>query len=638
MDLINRTLILSASLVFILNTIQPNHAREENKDRDNYPSGSINPAQNEPDLSVQNEDYLKDLVASKTDQYYANNDTRLSTPSTLSMATILSPEEFVKPDFCIATPQNMSFCSTKLAWAPTMAMPNLLGHKSEDELNAFLSLYPFQEMANVKCKASHQLKLLLCSVVAPVCLDASSIPCRQLCVTVRSSCEPAIKRQGLEWPKFLDCRRFPRKNQNDNCIERQPMLISTGSSQIAACVHNRNELYMTNLTKSNVKRKRKEKKNRTMVISLGKTTLPSSSSSSTNATNTDSTTINSSATPEFFLAKENNGTSINATTPAIKFDSMITSSLGIQPSSTLENTTTASTTTTTVPLSSTSTEYLITTAPSVAPISNTVNLLETKTQGNDNETTTMNLNVPTLDENSFRQDYVSMPVNVTNDLTQLLCSTSPDWLIKTKLSDGQLINAVTKRKLKVRSYLQIFGGNLATKDGAISTTAQPLSSEKSIRSNLHLELSNATVFVAPLGADLYTQPISRASESNQDSAQLKKTVRYYLIAGTGANDSTKLTSIFILWPSGKVTMSSDSQGSVNIIKTYREFKHKGLRVCNHQNRRYHGQVQQQPATNSRNDLNGNTSRKLSSGFRENQNPSRYRRNKKKKEVQTIMSE
>lgn len=553
-----------------------------------------------------------------------------------SLQTILSEEEFVKPAFCIAAPLNMSFCSTELAWAPTMAMPNLLGHKSEYELDAFLPLYPLQELTNVKCKASHQFKLLLCSVITPVCLDTNPIPCRQLCMTVKSSCEPAFKRQGLEWPKFLDCRRFPRKSQNKNCIERQPITISTtNSSRMATCVNDRQELTMKNLTRPNTKRKRKEKKNRSKIILPGKATSPPPPSSSTIAPSTTLATSNPTTSSDSSVFKDSAG-SLNTTTSADIFDLMITS-LDTQPSSTTEIVATISATTTAIPSPSTVSKELSMTSSSVSPIAISINLLETKAQSS-NESSIMNLNIPAQEENtnSFRQDYASMPVNVTNDLTQLLCSTSPDWLIKTKLSDGQLINAVMKRKLKVRSYLQIFGATLANKDGAISTTAQPQDSRKSVRSNLNLELSNMTVFVAPLGADLYTQPISKASESNQDSTQLKSTVRYYLIAGTGTNDTTKSTSIFILWPIGKVAMNPGSQGSVNIIKTYREFKHKGLRVCNLQNRRHFGQPQQQ-LTNPKDDLNGNNTHELSSTNLENRSSKRYRRNKKKR-VQTTMNE
>lgn len=636
MDLRKRTLILIASLVFTLNTVQLNYVQA--KSRSNHHdinSRDLSNSYHESNSS-QNEVDLREVIARPNYKTDGNNDTRLSTLSTTSIAAVLSQEDSGKPSFCITTPQNMSFCTSKLAWAPTTAMPNLLGHRSEDELNAFLSLYPLQDLTNVKCKASHHFKLMLCSVLTPVCLDASLIPCRHLCIAAKSSCESAFKRQGLEWPKFLDCRRFPRKNQNDNCIERQPALIST-NLQMTTCIHDRHEL---NSTKPSVKRKQKEKKNRSKPAVPGKT-------KSTTDTTTTSTTA---ATP--FLAKsdpssENLATkedylSSYPTTPGDNFDSSTLSSLDNRSSlltnetiRTITTTTTTTTTTTATPLSSTVSKDLATTSQSAATIANTINLQEMKSQSNNESTMNLDVPIPEESSNTFRQDYSSMPSNVTNDLTQLICSTSPDWLIKTKLSDGQLVNAVQRRNLKVRSYLQIFG-SLANKDGAISSTTQPQDSRKSVRTNLHLELSNTTVFIYPLAANLYIQPISEASKSNQDSTQFKSTIRYYLIAGTGANDTVKSTNVFILWPSGKVSMSPDSQGSINVIKTYREFKHKGLRVCSHQGRKQLGRPPQQMTNLT--EFEGYNTQGTSINNQQNQQSSnRYRRNKKKR-VQTTVSE
>ncbi|CAG7820555.1 unnamed protein product [Allacma fusca] len=69
---------------------------------------------------------------------------------------------------------------------------------------------------------SSHLKLFLCSAYVPMCTDkvAQPIgPCRDLCQSVRSKCEPVLVEFGFNWPASLDCNLFhPENNHMHMCI------------------------------------------------------------------------------------------------------------------------------------------------------------------------------------------------------------------------------------------------------------------------------------------------------------------------------------------------------------------------------------------------------------------------------------
>ena len=73
---------------------------------------------------------------------------------------------------------------------------------------------------------SSQLKLFLCSAYVPMCTDkvAQPIgPCRDLCQSVRSRCEPVLVEFGFTWPASLDCNLFhPENNHLHMCIPASP--------------------------------------------------------------------------------------------------------------------------------------------------------------------------------------------------------------------------------------------------------------------------------------------------------------------------------------------------------------------------------------------------------------------------------
>ena len=220
-----------------------------------------------------------------------------------------------------------------------------------------------------------------------------------------------------------------------------------------------------------------------------------------------------------------------------------------------------------------------------------------------------------------------MSENLTDDLIKLLCSYRPDWLIKTKLSDGRLVSAIQKQKLKVRAYRPIFGileGNKHSETinpNAASTNLNQaflISDTKPPTSlpNIFLRLSNTTSFITAMGSAVYHQPLNEVISAQNLGAKLgpdstENSVphlgakdgsssssgtpsRIYLIFGTGSSNSThsKLASAFVVWPSQRNRPSSAADlppilrqdggqnGSQEIMKAYRVFKMNGSSVCN----------------------------------------------------------
>jgi len=435
---------------------------------------------------------------------------------------------------CIPTPQNLTFCSVNLGWAPYMSLPNFLGHKADNELLDMLTTFPISEISSIKCKSSDQLKLLLCSIMSPVCLDVVAPPCRRLCIAAKSSCEPALRRKSLEWPKFLDCRKFARSQ--DSCIDRQPLLESGFQSIQTTSDKLQHEFHLNVSSTTNrpgTKRKRKENKNKINHTTSTVSTLP------------DPPTRQPEAQNHTQLEEKQAGSSLTE-----RYSTTTTSPI---------NTMTVAITSMT---STTETQDLTTNSE----------LTSSHPHGT----------ISTERANQFTQDYSSMPVNVTDDLTQLICSKAPDWLIKTKLTDSQLMNAAIRQKLKVRSYRQIFGPSLADKASPAGNVGSDHKVGKNVSTALYLHLTNSTLFATAIGVNIYTQPMGVAPakvNTNQDQPE-SKSMRYYLVAGTGSANSSKLTTIFVVWPGGRLSMDSDSQGGVNIVKTYREFKRRGSDTCN----------------------------------------------------------
>ena len=101
------------------------------------------------------------------------------------------------------------------------ATPNFRNGTEESEIEAELRTYAILYSSG----CSNALVHFLCAYYKPPCFPTNAgairlIPCRELCLYVRSSCEPALKkfRATATWPDHLDCDQFPLK-----CDENGPI-------------------------------------------------------------------------------------------------------------------------------------------------------------------------------------------------------------------------------------------------------------------------------------------------------------------------------------------------------------------------------------------------------------------------------
>lgn len=95
--------------------------------------------------------------------------------------------------------------------------PNLLHHSTQT--NANLVLDQFQPLVESNC--SQLLVFYLCSLFVPVCpihfRQEVIPPCRRVCQTARTGCEPVLARFNLSWPVELGCDDLPQ-HETGVCI------------------------------------------------------------------------------------------------------------------------------------------------------------------------------------------------------------------------------------------------------------------------------------------------------------------------------------------------------------------------------------------------------------------------------------
>ncbi|RUS71522.1 hypothetical protein EGW08_020720 [Elysia chlorotica] len=112
---------------------------------------------------------------------------------------------------CVEIPRNLSLCQN--IGYTRMMLPNLLGHDSLGEVSQQAGSWV--HLVNLNCHPD--LKVFLCSLFSPVCLDKIIYPCRTLCSSVKASCETRMKTYGFDWPEMLACKQYPE--DNDMCIK-----------------------------------------------------------------------------------------------------------------------------------------------------------------------------------------------------------------------------------------------------------------------------------------------------------------------------------------------------------------------------------------------------------------------------------
>ena len=125
--------------------------------------------------------------------------------------TAMSQPDLISRIRCNSLAQD-AFCGSIENYT-MFATPNFRNGTEEDEIDSELATYII--LYSTGC--SNALVHLLCAYYKPFCFSpapAVSIrlpPCRELCLYVRSTCEPAL--MGLEararWPDHLDCNQFP---------------------------------------------------------------------------------------------------------------------------------------------------------------------------------------------------------------------------------------------------------------------------------------------------------------------------------------------------------------------------------------------------------------------------------------------
>ena len=130
----------------------------------------------------------------------------VSHPSSVALMILLfltwisSQSKVVMGGHC--EPIQIEMCKS-MRWNMT-SMPNLLSHNTQQ--NAILSIEPWKELLDTRC--SDVLLFFLCAMYAPICtlhFSEPVPPCKSVCQTAKSGCEPIMNQYDVSWPSSLDC-------------------------------------------------------------------------------------------------------------------------------------------------------------------------------------------------------------------------------------------------------------------------------------------------------------------------------------------------------------------------------------------------------------------------------------------------
>ena len=104
-------------------------------------------------------------------------------------------------------------------------VPNMFCHKTQ--MDAALVVHQFWPLVAINC--SPDLRFFLCSTHAPMCepqYGKPLYPCRSLCQRARDGCQPLMKDHGFSWPDYLNCDKFP-KREDEFCMDKTNLTLPT---------------------------------------------------------------------------------------------------------------------------------------------------------------------------------------------------------------------------------------------------------------------------------------------------------------------------------------------------------------------------------------------------------------------------
>ncbi|OWF35419.1 frizzled-5-like [Mizuhopecten yessoensis] len=104
-------------------------------------------------------------------------------------------------------------------------MPNQFNHETQEE--AGLEVHQFYPLVEIKC--SPDLRLFLCSMYAPICMEGynNHLPaCRPVCERARAGCAPLMAQYGFQWPERMNCDKLPLSGL---CVDANATDSSTAS-------------------------------------------------------------------------------------------------------------------------------------------------------------------------------------------------------------------------------------------------------------------------------------------------------------------------------------------------------------------------------------------------------------------------